>query len=310
MLSLFNYSASRIHYFVQEQFAPSYFHWMGGDVAGYEQAILEAKLRKRLARLQLAPGSNIAEILKHFILDVPASELLVLLELMPQALTEHLQSSTKVQASHRPQLVEQLRGQVVELLHGFGIDMAFSADGKLEPTDVDTASRALDELPKRDVLPGQLGAMLLQHPVVSVVFVDLDGFKAVNDRISHKAGDECLHQFVTLVSPIIKGKGRHYRYGGDEFVVVMPNYSAEESAATAERIRKAVEEANIGGDVRVTTSIGVASASGGAADALLEAADQAMYASKFVGKNRVTMWPLDSELATRVTAARAQAKSR
>jgi len=88
---------------------------------------------------------------------------------------------------------------------------------------------------------------------------------------------------------------------GDEFVVCLPDFSTDEAQVTAERIRCAVEQAKPGGNIPVTTSIGVCGTDridSKSADEILDFADKAVYQSKNSGRNRVTIWPFSTE-ATR-----------
>ena len=107
---------------------------------------------------------------------------------------------------------------------------------------------------------GQFAAIMKDHEVTAVAFMDMGNFKAVNDRLGHTTeGDKCLEGFVAVASRIAAGKARLYRDGGDEFVLVFPNFTAREAVATAERIRRAVADARIGDEIEMTASIGVAS---------------------------------------------------
>jgi diguanylate cyclase (GGDEF)-like protein len=149
----------------------------------------------------------------------------------------------------------------------------------------------LPELPGRDVLLEDVSRSLCGDSLISVAFIDLDDFKAVNDTYGHQAGDECLEAAVKLIGGVLLNKGKLYRYGGDEFVAVLPNFGCFEATATAERIRRAIDEGNPGGRAKVTASIGVASSEhmeSREARALIHLADGAMYDSKNTGKNRVT----------------------
>jgi diguanylate cyclase (GGDEF)-like protein len=147
-------------------------------------------------------------------------------------------------------------------------------------------------LPSRAALLENIPVAVRDHSPVSLLFIDLDNFKSVNDRFGHLAGDECLKDTVSAMNEIVRGKGTLFRYGGDEFCVVLANYSIEEARMSAERIRAAVEaQPPIGGVVRITASIGVASSNiDGLEDPLIliKAADEAMYISKAT-KNRVTL---------------------
>jgi diguanylate cyclase (GGDEF)-like protein len=125
----------------------------------------------------------------------------------------------------------------------------------------------------------------------TVGLVDLDSFKALNDRYGHGVGDMVLR----AAGRVLRKNMRHFdvaaRYGGEEFVFMLPRASLEEGAIVAERIREDIEALRFDRavDARVTCSIGVAAtgAEVDSVDALLGRADQAMYAAKRAGKNRV-----------------------
>jgi len=101
-----------------------------------------------------------------------------------------------------------------------------------------------------------------------------------------------------VIGAVVGRKGKIYRWGGDEFAVCLPDFATIEAQATAERIRSAVEEARPGGDIHVTTSIGVCGTDcteSKSPEEILDFADKAMYESKHgKGKNCVTAWPLSS----------------
>jgi diguanylate cyclase (GGDEF)-like protein len=166
---------------------------------------------------------------------------------------------------------------------------------ELVETDIDTsASPVLLGLPNRHCLLQELSQQLQNNETVAVLFVDLDHFKQVNDQLSHADGDECLGTVVETIGRVVRYKGKLYRVGGDEFAVMLPNFSGSEASATAEQVRASVDGLkSFGGAVKVTASIGVA-VSGTqltTAEALVKAADEAMYISKFTTKNRVCSWP-------------------
>ena len=129
---------------------------------------------------------------------------------------------------------------------------------------------------------------------VSVMMIDIDFFKVVNDTHGHGAGDEVLAEVAARIQRNVRGIDLAARYGGEEFVVVMPDTDLGFANHVAERVRRAVAEAPFqvaGGPergVRVTCSIGVC---GGATDPvdLLKRADQALYRAKGEGRNRVVI---------------------
>jgi two-component system chemotaxis response regulator CheY len=128
----------------------------------------------------------------------------------------------------------------------------------------------------------------------AVALCDVDFFKAYNDRYGHLAGDDVLRRVAAAISSGLRGGDAAYRYGGEEFLIVLPEQDAEDADATADRLRRAVEDLGIphaDGTPRgvVTISAGVAmSPEAEDADALLKAADTALYAAKEAGRNRVS----------------------
>ncbi|HEY8947669.1 MAG TPA: PleD family two-component system response regulator [Rhizomicrobium sp.] len=129
---------------------------------------------------------------------------------------------------------------------------------------------------------------------LSFLIMDVDHFKSVNDTHGHDAGDEVLREFANRISANIRGIDLACRYGGEEFVVAMPDTDVDFAYAIAERLRKSVETTpfEIGrapGSLNVTISIGIAvsHAEDDNAEKLLHRADQALYRAKREGRNRV-----------------------
>ncbi len=130
---------------------------------------------------------------------------------------------------------------------------------------------------------------------ISIVMIDIDLFKNFNDAYGHQAGDEVLRS----VSRIIKNNCRDVdiaaRYGGEELVMVLPETDTAEAEGVAERVRSIIEGHSFdyqGNRLSVTISVGVATFPADAADrvSLIKAADEALYASKRNGRNRVTVF--------------------
>jgi len=125
---------------------------------------------------------------------------------------------------------------------------------------------------------------------LGLIMIDLDHFKGVNDQHGHPAGDEVLLDVARLLVKRVGGKGRAYRYGGEELALLLATYSSEEAWGLAERLRKDLEGASLSSKaLSLTASFGVASApsQGTDARALLEQADRALYAAKAAGRNCV-----------------------
>jgi len=128
---------------------------------------------------------------------------------------------------------------------------------------------------------------------LAVAFLDLDNFKTINDTHGHGAGSATLREVGLLLKDTARETDRVARYGGDEFVVVMPETAKEGALNLAERMRFAIETTSFAVDAtlrtNVTASFGIACFPSDAGDAksLLEAADRAMYFAKAKGRNAV-----------------------
>ena len=130
------------------------------------------------------------------------------------------------------------------------------------------------------------------EPRVTLLMMDLDQFKRYNDRLGHPAGDALLHAVGTAISAALRSRDPVYRYGGDEFAVILPGATAAEGRRVADRIRRGVARLTAGGDGPVVTiSIGVATCPGDASDkdTLISAADRALYRGKQSGEDQVVL---------------------
>ena len=127
---------------------------------------------------------------------------------------------------------------------------------------------------------------------LSVLVLDLDRFKALNDTYGHDAGDIWLKAFAELCRGLLRREDLLCRYGGEEFIALLPQTSGEAALQVAERIRRSVEGMRIshnGTDIAVTVSIGVASWNETVTElkSMIAAADRALYRAKAAGRNRV-----------------------
>lgn len=127
---------------------------------------------------------------------------------------------------------------------------------------------------------------------LSLLVLDIDHFKQINDRFGHRAGDEVLKKVSQLVDQLTRASDTLFRYGGEEFVVILPNTHAQGAMILGDRFRQAIEscpfELNGSQTTRVTASVGVASFPDDARDttSLFLAADTALYLAKNSGRNR------------------------
>jgi len=134
-----------------------------------------------------------------------------------------------------------------------------------------------------------------QHPV-GMIMLDLDRFKSFNDAYGHEIGDRILRHFAKTVTTSMRETNLASRYGGEEFIVLLPDTNAKSSALVAERIRKAVLSMVVPSNTekplpQLTVSVGVAAfpEHGQNLEEIIQASDKAMYESKRAGRNCVTV---------------------
>ena len=141
-----------------------------------------------------------------------------------------------------------------------------------------------------DTLENVAAAAFAQHRGLSVLMLDVDRFKSVNDDHGHGVGDRVLRRVARLVRGMLPPQALLGRYGGEEFLLVLPGHELEAARRLAERIRRAVEDSTAPEEPLVTLSIGVAARTAGSdidPDELIEDADRALYRAKESGRNRV-----------------------
>ncbi len=161
----------------------------------------------------------------------------------------------------------------------------------------DATTDVLTDLPNRAAIIGTLfteveRSVRYRRPL-AVAFADIDHFKTINDTYGHEAGDLVLRGISDVLRSNLRSSDRVGRYGGEEFMVVLPETTVEEGAALAEKLRRLVGAEQYvlpdGSTTNVTVSIGV---TGGAADrlrveALVREADAAMYSAKSLGRDQI-----------------------
>ena len=132
-------------------------------------------------------------------------------------------------------------------------------------------------------------AQIDQTPLALVLF-DIDHFKQLNDTQGHAAGDQALRGFAATLQAQSRPTDLIARIGGEEFVAVMPGIGPDEAGAFAERVGEALRGQHGGAKARLTVSAGVAPMSDkDTVDALMREADQALYAAKGAGRDRVVL---------------------
>jgi len=150
----------------------------------------------------------------------------------------------------------------------------------------------------RKYLEQQLQAEFARHKryrrPLSLIMMDIDFFKKINDTHGHQGGDLVLRRVAAELASMVRDTDTYARYGGEEFCCLLPETGADSAAILAERFRRRVEGMEIeyqGAEIRVTMSFGLAGAGGEIADreALLRRADEALYEAKRTGRNRLVM---------------------
>ena len=168
-------------------------------------------------------------------------------------------------------------------------------------------NRILDAAARRDPLTGLFNRRAFQDALdahlsadgastpFSVAFVDVDRFKEINDRHGHAVGDEVLVAVARMLQSALRSQDVLARIGGEEFAVLLPSTDLSSSLSVAERLRStigAMRTDAADGAASVTVSIGLAGSQSafGSVEAMLEAADAAMYTAKREGRDRVVAW--------------------
>jgi diguanylate cyclase (GGDEF)-like protein len=141
------------------------------------------------------------------------------------------------------------------------------------------------------------------HRTVGVILLDIDHFKKINDTYGHFAGDAVLRETAARLRLNMRPYDHVGRYGGEEFLIVLPNVDLEQAAHQAERLRAKLSASSMmvdGGEMQVSASFGVTVSDGSerSSDIFVRVADQALYKAKASGRNCVVSLRLeDSELA-------------
>jgi diguanylate cyclase len=156
-----------------------------------------------------------------------------------------------------------------------------------EMVNLDYLTKIFNRKGLNEKLESEIARINRYNGCLSVLMMDIDHFKAINDKHGHLAGDLVLKK----VSETIKENAREGdivgRYGGEEFMIILPECTSEQGFAVAERIRKSIQESVFTDGIKVTISGGIKEYKGEAIDKLIDGADKLLYRAKNNGRNQI-----------------------
>jgi len=132
----------------------------------------------------------------------------------------------------------------------------------------------------------------------AMLMIDIDNFKMFNDTHGHAAGDDVLRRVGDAIAASVRCDDVAYRYGGEEFCVLLPDTTADEAGGVAERVRRAIEAIEAPYGTNVTASVGVASGPSTHLPTTAATADAALFRAKHGGRNRIAVDPRSGDIPT------------
>ena len=180
-------------------------------------------------------------------------------------------------------------------------------DAAINHLELETANRELSRLSRTDrlttlynrgyweeCLQHEHDRVQRTHRPSSLIMLDIDHFKRINDGFGHQAGDEAIRTLAALIRQHARSTDTAGRYGGEEFGILLPDTTADEARVLAERLRHAIQKTQVehgGNSIRFTISLGIAESAISDEEHLqwLERADQALYHSKENGRNQTSL---------------------
>ncbi len=263
----------------------------GGDLAANRQSAIDAAKRLNVAApvietlLNQVPN-EVLEAARAFERDLgPQPDMDTLLRDANASLAE-------INHSYQEMLVKLER--LLKEKEALATELAAANERLSQAAATDGLTGLANHRAFQDALRRDLSRAEREKQPLSIVLIDADHFKKVNDTYGHPTGDQVLKMIAGLMQQVIRTGDLAARYGGEEFVLVLPNADADGAKIVAERLRRAIESAQVQGPngvFKVTASFGVAVAKGpGCAKAgpmLIEQADKALYEAKHGGRNQV-----------------------
>jgi diguanylate cyclase (GGDEF)-like protein len=206
--------------------------------------------------------------------------------------------------------IEVMVSMLIQLILTFTISYTvglMSKSLKLNKLKLEQAYKNIEKLAFYDPLTGVANRCMLLKSLeleinrhkktnnqLAVLFLDLDGFKQVNDDFGHDAGDIILTEVVKRFNGCIRQNDMLARFGGDEFIVLLPRVSSLEAASISEKLLKVIQQPFLinNNKVRITTSVGITfyKNESDTAEALIKQADVSMYQAKKLGKNKYQIY--------------------
>lgn len=270
---------------------------LGGELAG---ALLSKNMREEVPRFSRRAAQ---------IAGLRADQVGKLVERVNQLMPDMAQMfDTKLLS---PDEALQLTEQAQDLLAARSVQSLHEIENlRTTNTELEARSSEFEDASRRDPLTGifnrrhvderlreEFAAAITGGWDLAVIFVDLDHFKSINDTYGHPTGDTVLQGTANLLNHVVRSGDIVGRYGGEEFVIVLPGGSRTSALGLGERLVAALRghkhDAN-GKPLTVTASIGLAVHSGAMpfsdATDLVNAADKAMYTAKHTGRNRLVMY--------------------
>lgn len=182
--------------------------------------------------------------------------------------------------------LENLMGQLI-----FPLRNAIWYQRALQAAKIDTLTGANNRAAMDEMLEREVDLAHRHQSAMSLLILDLDHFKQINDNYGHTTGDDVLRECVECTNQALRKTDMLFRFGGEEFVIILPGVNATGAALAAERLRSIIEKHVFNsrqGSVPVTISVGSASLTmQDTAKTMIERADKALYSAKSTGRNRV-----------------------
>lgn len=199
---------------------------------------------------------------------------------------------------HSTVIVRDENNKIINFV-GYLTDITELKNTEIELKEIsrtDRLTKVNNRLYTDDVLENQFYRYKRDHENCSVILADIDHFKSVNDTYGHLVGDEVLIEFAKIMQMAIRKGDVLGRWGGEEFLIILPHTNLQEAIKLAEKLRKMISENNFPTIGHMSASFGVSTfVKHSSIDILIDTADKSLYVSKKNGRNCVTAIQIDKE---------------